>query len=131
MGRVRYYAEDGEHYITLQVEDDGLYLLGSKVRIHAKRTKMPPKREKQGVAVETSTQTYARLTDPDILEKLLRVLDDFDETIRLDPESMVSLKPAFKASGCQLGVKYRNAWSNHPGKSCLETLMTYFEEITE
>lgn len=131
MGKVRYYAENGENYITLQVEDDGLYILGIKARIHAKRVKMPPKRDKQGTPSETSTQTYSRLADPDILEKILRVLDDFDETIRLDAESMVSLKPAFKAAGCQLGVKYRNSWSNHPGKSVLETLMTYFEEITE
>lgn len=92
---------------------------------------MPPKREQKGALLETSRQTATRLSDPDLLEKILTVLDDFDETIGLDTESMVSLKPAFKASGCQLGVKYRGAWSNHPGKSILETLLIYYDEITD
>lgn len=129
MGRVRFYTQDGEHYCTLRVESDGLYLLGDKVRIHAERSKMPPIKQYASREAETSTEFYARLDDPDCLQHILAVLEDLEYTFRLDPKAMATFKPAYKKSGHELSVKYRDDWHTQSGASLLEALIVYYREV--
>lgn len=129
MGRVRFYELNGDKYVTLRVEDDGLYLLGSKLREHKERVELPPKSKQVVGRSVSSVETYADLKDPDLAEKILAVFNDIEETIGLDPEAMASVKSAYKATGIQFGIKYRGSWTNYAGENILVALLTYWEEV--
>jgi hypothetical protein len=127
MGRVRFYTQNGENYCTLRVEQDGLYLLEGKVRMHSERKKMPPK--SNGVSRETMSNAkyVVGADDPDLLEKIVAVLDDLQETFRLDPKGMATLKPSYKKIGCDFSVKYREDWHTDSGACFLEALISYYD----
>jgi hypothetical protein len=128
MGRVRFYNPEKDKYISLRVEADGVYLNGQKMSQRKEKKKVPPKQKNKVNQSETSIQFAARNTDTDLLAKILTVLNDFEQTCVLDASGMVSIKPAYKSSGYQIGVYYRETWSNFSGGSILEALVNYFHE---
>lgn len=131
MGRVRFYSQNGESYCTLRVEDDGLYILSDKVRIHKERTGMPPKRAKPQKEPTTSTQSAQETEDDLLLVKILQVFDDLEQSLKQDEKGMVSIKPAYKKEGYQVGLNYNGDWSNYPGRNILECILQYFREVVE
>jgi hypothetical protein len=131
MGKVRFYTLDGANYCSLRVEADGLYLLGDKVRVHKKRETMPPKTRSTHHDTETSSSYYAAIKDDQVLEKLIAVFEDFEQTFRLDEKAMATVKPGYKKSGYDCSFKYRDDWTTVSGKSVLEALLSYYREIIE
>lgn len=118
-------------YCVLRVETDGLYLLSDKVRLHSERKAMPPKHQGVSSATETSAEYYARSQDPDLLEKLFLVLDDLQETFRLDPKALAMLRPAYKKAGNEFSIKFRESWTSYAGLSILEALVQYYHEVLD
>lgn len=131
MGKVRFYSLDGESYCTLRVEADGLYLLGGKIRVHKERLSMPPKTKSVQRDTERSGTYNATLKDDKVLEKLIAVFEDFEETFRLDEKAMATIKPGYKKSGYDCSFKYRDDWTTVAGKSVLEALLSYYREVVE
>jgi hypothetical protein len=131
MGRVRFYTQDGEQYCTLRVEEDGLYLLGDKVRMHKERAKMPPKRQPAVAATQESSAYATGFSTETLLAKILAVFDDMEQTFRHDPKGMATLKPAYKKSGTQIGLSYLGEWSNFDGQNILEAVLAYHASVCE
>jgi len=128
MGKVRFYNPERDEYVSLRVESDGIYLDGHKLRPRKVRESMPPQRARLSNVSEGTAAYYARIQDPDVLEKIIAVLCDLEETMRLDPKAMVTFKPAYKKPGYQSGISYAGVWTNLDGGSLLETILQYFHE---
>jgi hypothetical protein len=131
MGRVRFYDVSRETYVSLRVEERGLYLEEQAIRKHKERKTMPPRYTPPLPVMESSLDFQERLSDPALLEKVIAVLCDLEETFRLDPKGMFSIKPGLKGNGYQVGVNFRSAWSNYAGKSALEAILSYYDEMME
>lgn len=128
MGKVRFYTQNGESYCTLRVESDGLYLIEGKVHMHKERSSMPPKQSSVSRETMSNAKFVANADDPDLLAKIAAVLDDLQETFRLDPKGMATLKPSYKKVGCDFSVKYREDWHTNSGACFLEALVSYYDE---
>jgi hypothetical protein len=131
MGRVRFYDVSRETYVSLRVEERGLYLEDQQIRVHKERKALPPRYTPPIAVMESSLDYQERQNDPDLLEKIIAVLCDLEETFRLDPKGMFSLKPGLKSNGYQAGVNFRGVWSNYAGKSALEAVLSYYDEMME
>lgn len=131
MARVRFYTESGENYCTLRVEEDGLYLLGDKVRIHSRREKMPPKRGAKIASTQESSSWSTNLDMVEFVGKVLKSFDDLEQTLRHDEKAMVSIKPAYKKPGFQLGLFYLGEWTNISADNILALLLAYYVEVVE
>lgn len=129
MGRVRFYTENGEQYCTLRVEEDGLYLLSDKVRLHGKREAMPPKKAGPQSVTQRSSEYAKLLPQEGLLQKILEVLDDFETSLKQDAKGMVSVKPAYKKSGYQVGLNYFGEWANFSGETMLSAILQYHAEV--
>lgn len=131
MARVRFYTEDGENYCTLRVETDGLYLLGEKVRLHRKRETMPPKRGTKIASTQESSSWASHIDVEELTKKILHVFDDLEQTLRLDDKSMVSIKPAYKKPGFQIGLFYLGEWTNLSAENIVALLLAYYVEVIQ
>jgi hypothetical protein len=126
---VRFYADDNDLYVTLRVEPDGLYLDIDKLRTHRKRDAMPPKRQQPQRATERSSQVSEQFELAVLLQHILEVFDDFEQTFRADPKAMVSIKPGYKGAGIQVGVNFDGEWTNATSTSVLGAILQYHEEV--
>lgn len=131
MGKVRFYSEDGQTYVSLRVETSGVYLEDNRLSIR-KRKQLPPKTTVTSAVVGNSSEDMIRLSkDVDLLAQIAAVLVDFEKTLEQDDKAMVVLKRRYKKPGLTLSVKYKNDWTDYDGGNALDALLIYKETVLD
>lgn len=130
MARVRFYEQGTDRYVTLRVEERGIYLEVTPITIRSRRTDVPIKKP-QSISGRVPIQhTLADWDAEKLLFALISVFEDFESTFFSDPKAMFSIKPGYKNRGYQLSVSLGGEWTNFSGENVLLAFLSYREAIT-
>jgi len=129
MGKVRFYSEDGETYITVRAEE---LSVGNKHVFHVKlrkRRHVPYSAQKTVRSKPLSIEQTLANT-PEALSKVVAALKDIQEGVETGLYQSVIIGTAFKSDELQLSINLgKSKWKNIPGDNYLDCLINYCDDL--